>query len=436
MKRFFTFFFLFFLALSLCPFHAQAAYFSPVSFTLDNGMPFYVIPHAKGSTLYHGIFYRVGSLDDPKGKEGLAHFFEHMMFKGKDANLVYTLGGDENAYTTYHMTAYHQSFPKEQLRPILRREVRRMEKLPITEKEFFSEQSVILEERLQQHDNNPSALFYERARSLYFYGHPYASSVIGTKESIQNITLEDMQTFFEKHYVPQNAFSVVAGNIDPEEAFKAANATLGKVILKKGERNDRIENFPSSFYDVSLSASDERTHYPSSLIMMTAPTFSSSSLKEAAALALLLDYLTDGVNAYLQKSMVKEEKLLLSIGASYSATLPFGGMLSFSFTPQDKVSNSVIFDRFYELLSELLKKGISKDRFLIYKKRLLAGQIYLQDMPSEKLHAFANLLMTDLSLEEIEDIPAVYIGLSREDVLFALARLLRTPKLKGERLPK
>lgn len=433
LKKHFIIVFIFFFLCGLKP--AAAIFFEPEVFTLDNGMSFYVIRHNKGKTLFHGIFYRVGSLDDPLGKEGLAHFFEHMMFKGKDENLVYNLGGSENAYTTYHMTVYHQSFPKEQLRSILRREVRRMEKLPINDAEFRSEKQVILEERLQSYDNRPASLFREHANGLYYYRHPYGRPVIGTRDSILNINREDMDPFFDQYYTPQNAFSIVVGNIDPNEAFKIANATLGQVVLKKGEKNVRPTRPDHKYADIDLSVNDKSTHYPSLTILANGPSITPETVKSTAALSLLLDYLTDGENAYLNEHLAKKKELTLSLSAYYNAILPFDGMVSFSFTPEKNISSEKVFDTFNDLLKKLVKEGIKKEKLDIHKKRLNASQIYLKDSPDTMLHAFGSYLSANLSVEEIEDIPNVYKGVTTEDVKAALYWLIGSPKLKGERRP-
>lgn len=421
--------------LIVLPFAARASFFSPKAFTLDNGMPFYVIPYAKGSTLFHGIFYRVGSLDDPLGKDGLAHFFEHMMFKGKDANLIYSLGGNENAYTTYHLTAYRQSFSKEHLRTVLKREVRRMEHLPISDSDFSAEKKVILEERLQSYDNRPAALFRERSNALYYFGTPYARPVIGTKGSITSITREDMEPFFDTYYTPQNAYSVVVGNIDPSDAYKIANATLGQIALKKGAPNVRPIHSPSGFADVTLSSHDATTQYPALSMIMHGPSLT-SSVKEAAAFSLLLDYLSDGENSYLQENLSRRQELVLKSDASYSGLIPFFGMAGFYFSPRDGVSADRVFDSFRALLLKLSKEGFSKERFAVHKNRLRAGQIFMKDDPSAMLHAFADYLSTGLSLEAIERIPDIYTAVTEEDVRAALLRLLATPTLKGVRLPE
>src|SRR5436305_12550860 len=179
---------------------ASAAYGSAeVShFTLANGLEVVVVPDHRAPVVTHMIWYKVGAADETPGKSGLAHFLEHLMFKGTEKNpggrfsqVVATIGGQENAFTAADYTAYFQRVPREQLKQMMTFEADRMTGLVLTDDCVRPELSVVLEEQNMRVANNPSARLGEQMEAALYLNHPYGRPVIGWRHEIEALNRED-----------------------------------------------------------------------------------------------------------------------------------------------------------------------------------------------------------------------------------------------------
>ncbi|MCB1434871.1 MAG: insulinase family protein, partial [Alphaproteobacteria bacterium] len=154
------------------------------SFTLDNGMQVVVIPDHRAPVVTHMVWYKVGAADEPQGKAGIAHFLEHLMFKGTPrhpegefSRLVRANGGEENAFTTQDYTAYFQTIAKDRLAMVMEMEADRMQNLILTDASVLPERSVVQEERRQRIENDPSSLLGEQMDAALYTAHPYGKPV-------------------------------------------------------------------------------------------------------------------------------------------------------------------------------------------------------------------------------------------------------------------
>ena len=190
---------------------------------LDNGMEIVVIPDNRTPVVTHMIWYKNGAADDPQGKSGIAHFLEHLMFKGTKkhpqgefSNLVSDLGGQENAFTSYDFTAYFQRIGKEHLRTLMEFEADRMTNLVLTDEVVTPERDVVLEERRMRTDNDPAAQLDEAVQAALFSHHPYGTPIIGWHHEIEDLHREDALNYYHRFYTPENAILIVAGDVDAE----------------------------------------------------------------------------------------------------------------------------------------------------------------------------------------------------------------------------
>src|SRR3954454_20867075 len=205
------------------------------SFTLDNGLDVVVIPDRRTPVVTHMVWYRNGSADDPLGQSGIAHFLEHLMFKGTEnhpvgafSKAVSGLGGQENAFTSYDYTAYFQRVARDHLGTMMEFEADRMSGLALTDAVVDPERNVVLEERKMRVDNAPSAQLGEEIAAALFTHHPYGIPIIGWEDEIAGLTLDDAIAFHDRFYTPNNATLVVAGDVTVEEVRLLAEATYGK----------------------------------------------------------------------------------------------------------------------------------------------------------------------------------------------------------------
>ena len=197
-----------------------AGVFNPETFTLKNGMQVVLVKNHRVPVVTHMVWYKVGSADEGPGETGIAHFLEHLMFKGTKTRkpgefsaIVARNGGQENAFTSTDYTAYYQTIAKERLELVMEMEADRMTNLVITDQEVEPERLVVLEERRSRIDNRPGSILSEHINSALYLNHPYRNPVIGWEHDIKGLTINRILAFYKKWYAPNNAILVVAGDV-------------------------------------------------------------------------------------------------------------------------------------------------------------------------------------------------------------------------------
>src|SRR5215211_2252056 len=206
------------------------------SFNLDNGLEVVVVPDRRVPVVTHMIWYRNGSADDPVGQSGIAHFLEHLMFKGTSrhpagefSQVVSALGGQENAFTSYDYTAYFQRVAREHLRTMMEFEADRMTGLVLDEAVVAPERDVVLEERRMRVETDPAAQLSEAMAASLFVHHPYGIPIIGWMHEIETLSRAHALDYYRRFYTPENAILVVAGDVTDHEVRRVADATYGRV---------------------------------------------------------------------------------------------------------------------------------------------------------------------------------------------------------------
>jgi len=190
------------------------------SWALANGLQVLLLEQHKAPIATVQVFYRVGSQDEYPGIRGMAHMFEHMMFKGTErvppeahARLLKEVGGVTNAFTTEDLTAYHDTVPPSYVGFALELEAERMRHLKLLPATVNSERDVVIEEKRLRIDNDPVGKALELFRATAFTSHPYQWTAIGTVEDLRRITVADCQKFYDAHYQPNNATLIVVGDV-------------------------------------------------------------------------------------------------------------------------------------------------------------------------------------------------------------------------------
>ena len=215
------------------------------NFTLANGLEVVVIPDHRAPVVTHMVWYRNGSADDPLGKSGIAHFLEHLMFKGTKkhprgafSEFVSEIGGQENAFTGPDFTAYFQQVANQHLKTCMEFEADRMTGLTLSDDVVAPERDVVLEERRMHCDSDPGAQLGEAVQAALFTHHPYGIPVIGWGHEIEGLKREDALAYYERFYTPENAILVVAGDVEPDEALRLRK--------RPTERSNRAATSPSA----------------------------------------------------------------------------------------------------------------------------------------------------------------------------------------------
>src|SRR3954467_788971 len=206
------------------------------SFTLDNGLDVVAIPDHRTPVVTHMVWYRNGSADDPLRQSGIAHFLEPLMFKGTErhpvgefSKIVSSLGGQENAFTSYDYTAYFQRVAREHLQTMMAFEADRMTGLAFDEAVVGPERDVVLEERRMRVETDPSAQLSEAMAAALFVHHPYGIPIIGWMHEIEGLSREHALSYYTRFYTPENAILVVAGDVTEDEVRRLAEDTYGRI---------------------------------------------------------------------------------------------------------------------------------------------------------------------------------------------------------------
>ncbi|MBD3785830.1 MAG: insulinase family protein, partial [Sphingomonadales bacterium] len=214
---------------------ATPALAEPVThFTLPNGLEAVVIEDHRAPVVVQMVWYKAGSADEVRGKSGIAHYLEHLMFKGTEtmaagelSKTVAANGGSDNAFTSYDYTAYHQRIAADRLPLVMKMEADRMRHLRISEDDWLTEREVILEERAQRTDSDPGALFSEQRNAAQYLNHPYGTPIIGWRQEMEALTREDALAWYRQYYAPNNAVLVVAGDVTPDQVRALAEEYYG-----------------------------------------------------------------------------------------------------------------------------------------------------------------------------------------------------------------
>src|SRR4030088_1700480 len=208
----------------------------PTTFTLGNRLQVLVIPDHRTPVVTEMIWYKVGSADETPGKSGLAHFLEHLMFKGTSkhpagefSKTVLRIGGNENAFTSTDYTGYFQPVPRDQLAKMMDFEADRMTGLILQDENVLPERDVVLEEFNMRVANNPEARLTEQIMAALYLNHPYGRPVIGWRQEIEKLDREDALAFYRRFYAPNNAILVIAGDVEPKDIRPMVERTFGEV---------------------------------------------------------------------------------------------------------------------------------------------------------------------------------------------------------------
>ncbi|MEO0999242.1 MAG: pitrilysin family protein, partial [Pseudomonadota bacterium] len=300
---------------------------TPVTgFSLPNGLDVVVIEDNRAPIVTHMVWYRVGAADEPAGKSGIAHYLEHLMFKGTDeipegafSKIVAANGGSDNAFTSWDYTGYFQRIAADRLGLVMSMEADRMRDLVISDAVWEPERDVILEERNSRVENDPGAIFSEQRRAALFMNHRYGIPIIGWRHEIEALTREDALDFYARYYAPNNAILIVAGDVTPEEVRVLAEEHYGHLEPSTTLPERVRPQEPPQLSARRLTYSDPRVRQPYVVRSYLAPERDPGAQEEAAALTILAELLGgSGLTSVFGRALQVEEEVALSTGAFYS----------------------------------------------------------------------------------------------------------------------
>ena len=416
------------LALILAVTPARAFVEGVETFELDNGMQVVVIPDRRAPVVTHMVWYRVGAADEPIGQAGIAHFLEHLLFKGTKnhpdgafSKYIASVGGQENAFTSSDYTAYFQRVAKEHLGDMMRFEADRMANLILTEEVVAPERDVVIEERKSRTDNNPGAQMGEALSATLWFEHPYGRPVIGWMNEIEDLTLEDAINFYDRFYTPNNAILIVAGDVTADEVRTLAQQTYGK-LERRAETPPRMRP-------------EEPVHRTHRMVRLQSPLVTQASMMrtyavpsyttahnadaawEAEALDLFAELAFGGSTSALYQRLVVEQKVAVSIGGYYRGSALDDTEMAIFGTPAPDVSLGELEAAIDRELEAFLESDITEDDLARVKRSVLAGAIYAQDSQQTLARVFGIALTTGGSVERVLAWPERVRAVTAEQIL-------------------
>jgi zinc protease len=392
-------------------------------FTLPNGLELVVISDHRAPVVTHMIWYKVGAADETAGKSGIAHFLEHLMFKGtakhpagQFSQVVSRIGGQENAFTSYDYTAFFQRVPGEQLKTVMEFEADRMTGLQLSDEVVLPERDVILEEQNQRVANNPVARLGEQIDAALFLNSPYGRPVIGWRQEMEGLTRDDAIGFYRRFYGPNDAVVVIAGDVDAQAALKLAQDTYGKVPRHAAILPRHRPQEPPPVAVRSLTLADPRVEQPTMQRAYLVPSFATAKKGQSEALEVLAQILGGGSNSRLYTALVVDQKLAVSAGAYYDSSAldmskfgVYGAPASGVTLPQFETAADAV-------IAQVIAQGITPDEVARSKTKLIAAAVYAHDSQASMARWYGAALTTGATVSDVQQWPDRIRAVTAEQV--------------------
>ena len=395
------------------------------SFTLENGLEVIVIEDHRAPIVVHMIWYRVGAADEPPGKSGIAHFLEHLMFKGTDkrasgefSRIVEANGGTDNAFTAHDYTGYWQRIASDRLDLVMEMEADRMRSLNFPDDEFETERSVILEERAQRTDARVGAQFGEQRAAALYMNHPYGIPIIGWKHEIEALTRGDVYSFYREFYAPNNAFVIVAGDVEPETVREFAERHYGPIEPTPGLKGRQRPTEPPHRVERRLTFSDPRVSQPYVVRTYLARERDSGDQRAAAAQLLLAELLGgSSVNSIFNQELMIKNEIAVYTTASYRPTSLDVTTFSILVMPTDAIAPEAAEQAMDDVVAAFLESDVDPGHLARIQARIRAESIYEQDNVTDLALKYGQALTAGLELEDVEAWPDVIGSITGEEII-------------------
>ncbi len=394
------------------------------------------------------VWLRVGGRDELPGRTGLAHVFEHMMFKGSKklaagefSNRIAAMGGNDNAFTSHDYTAYFETVPAARVDEVLAMEAERFGHLALRDEDFRKEIRVIMEERRMRTDDNPNSRMFEELSAAALRLHPYRNPVIGWMQDLEKLTIEDVRAFYRTHYVAANATVVVVGDVDFEHLKRVVKRSFGRLPKRDiAPRFDPVEPEPLGPKRVTVRVPAQ---LPMLAVAMPVPVWHpGDNDREAAALAVATRILAGGRSALLTRTLVDEQRKAFAVSAGYD---PFGmgidlwyayGMLGRGQSPE------AFEQAFWRQIDALTEKGPDARQLAAARRNMIADEVFAQDSLYLRARQIGEMETVGIGADRMDDWLAAVRKVSADDVRQALKRWIRPersttgllqPLARGER---
>lgn len=425
-----------FITLCVIPFYCVPAYASvldrnvilqnfvpkkPYIYTLKNGLTLVIDVDNRTPIVAHTIWYKVGSADEQEGESGIAHFLEHLMFRGTKkyeagyfSKRISEIGGEDNAFTTTDLTAYYQNIPAEHIAEIMGMEADRMRNLSVSNAELIKERNVVLEERDLRTDTNPTSQLIEQMNAVLYRNHPYGSPVIGWHHEIAALNKKQVMAFYEKYYAPNNAIVTVVGDVIPAEILKIANETYGKIApsthLKKRIRPTEPPQI--AMRTVTLKHPNVSVD---NLFLMFEGISPSKRSKDFYALSTALSSLAGGSHSILYKELVKKQKIALSVGVFASSDKLDNAPIIFQLIPAKGITLDTVKTAFEAEMTKIMAQGFTEQDITREKNKMIADYMSAFDSRGNRARLWGISLTLDEPIDDVINMSKIIGTITKSD---------------------
>ncbi|CAE7205153.1 mutL [Symbiodinium microadriaticum] len=396
---------------------------------LSNGLKIVVIEDHRAPVVTHMVWYHVGGADDPPGKSGLAHFLEHLMFRGtrkfapgEFSKTIARNGGQDNAFTSYDYTAYFQNIARDRLDLVMGMEAERMTGLQLAEEDVATERKVVHEERRSRTDNNPSARFSEQLGAALFQNHPYGRALIGWNHEIAGLTLEDAVSFYRRYYAPDNAILIVAGDVTMAEVKPLAQKHFGKKKPSGIKPRQRLSEPPhrAARYLVEEAPDVRERSFTKSWL---APSYTTAGSELGVAIDLLADHIGGGSRGLLYKELVVNQGIAVNAGAWWWSNALNDNRFTIYATPKPDVSREQLEQAVEAIVDQTRSELITENELIAAKTRLISDGIHALDSRSGIARAVGSALTTGGSIDDMKSWPRYLKATKAETIREAAQRI-------------
>ncbi len=412
-------------------------------FTLKNGLKVVVIPDHRAPVVTHMVWYHVGGTDDPPGLSGIAHLFEHLMFKGTKAvpngelsKIVARNGGQDNAQTSHDFTVYFQRIAKDRLPIVMGLEADRMTNLDLSEANVVTERDVVLEERHLRVDSEPQSLAQEQMSAALHLTHPYGRPVIGWEKEVGSIGRAQALDFYQHHYAPNNAIVMVTGDVTPEDVRKLAEEKYGAVPSRELAPRSK-EAAPPRLAETRINFALPGTKLPQLLRMYRVPGYVNGPKGTAEAMEVMAAILGNGATSRLYKTLVVDKKLAVEAGASYDGNNRGPGTFYVYAVPRDGVGFDTLETAMDQVIATMFRANPEEGEFARAKTQLIANATYQHDNQYLLAQDYGTALSIGLTIEDVEQWPDRIRAVQANDVRkVAQTYLIKEEAVTGRMSPK
>lgn len=392
---------------------------------LDNGLQVLVVSRPGVPLVSSYVWYHVGSMDETPGNTGMAHYLEHMMFKGSSKYKVGEVdsvtvcnGGSNNAFTSNDFTAYFIDLPKSRFHEALKIEADRMRQLTLDQDEFDAEKKVVQSESDISADNPSSRLWERMDGRLFGPGHPYSHPVLGWPQDVQDVTRRDMRQFYDKHYHPNHATLILVGDLTAQEGLAAAKQHFGAI-----PRGPDINRPQPRAIDFKGPAVIEQQSDSPVIEFGRQYLGATKTHKDTPTLDVMAMILGSGVTSRLYREVVEEQRVATAIAAGNNDQMLAGSVWIWAQLAPGRERHEL--EAAIEAsIRRLIDEGVTDDELRRTKNRFISSLVFQTESASSLAQALGEAQVTSGNWRRVLEYPDMIRAVTARDVRRAAATYL------------